>query len=342
MTVDDDYLWNRTGPRDAEIVELERVLSGLGQSVPPPPFDLTQVHGRSGRLSGALLAVANLSVAAGLAFFVWTFRPATGPVLSVTSAEGTATVGARAVTSPHEWRAGRWLETDSRAHARVEIADVGVVEVDPSTRVELRTASPGDYRLHLARGTVHATIWAPPGQFFVDTSSSTAVDLGCAYSLEVGDDGIGLVRVSLGWVGFEWRGRESFIPAGAVCVTRPGLGPGTPHAEDASPAFREALEIIDVQGASSPKTRGAVDVVIGESSARDLVTLWHLLARVDGADRLRVFDRLSELVPPPATVTRAGILAGNRAMLDDWWDALNLGSATWWRTWKQRWREPGQ
>jgi hypothetical protein len=53
-----------------------------------------------------------------------------------------------------------------------------------------------------------------------------------------------------------------------------------------------------------------------------------------------VFDALARLVPPPASVTRDGIRAANRKMLDAWWDALGLGTANWWRTWKQPWREP--
>jgi hypothetical protein len=26
-------------------------------------------------------------------------------------------------------------------------------------------------------------------------------------------------------------------------------------------------------------------------------------------------------------------------MLDDWWDALGLETAAWWRIWKQQWRD---
>ena len=42
-----------------------------------------------------------------------------------------------------------------------------------------------------------------------------------------------------------------------------------------------------------------------------------------------------EFVPPPPGVTREGIRAGRREMLDAWWDALGLGTAAWWRTWKK-------
>jgi hypothetical protein len=55
---------------------------------------------------------------------------------------------------------------------------------------------------------------------------------------------------------------------------------------------------------------------------------------VNGVDRDRVFDRLAQFVRPPPTVTRDGIQAGRRDMLDAWWDALGLGTAAWWRTWK--------
>lgn len=38
---------------------------------------------------------------------------------------------------------------------------------------------------------------------------------------------------------------------------------------------------------------------------------------------------------------REGILAGDRAMLDAWWNALGLRTARWWRVWRQAW-PPGE
>jgi hypothetical protein len=192
----------------------------------------------------------------------------------------------------------------------------------------------GDHRLQLVRGTLHATILAPPGQFAVETASSTAVDLGCAYTLTVDEEGAGLVTVTLGWVGFEWRGRESFIPAGFSGQTRPAVGPGTPYHIDSSAAFRRALETLDFRS-GAPDTAAAVSLVLNESLERDEVTLWHLLTRVPVGERDRVFDGLARFVAPPAGVTREGVRAGRRDMLDQWWDALGLGTASWWRTWKQ-------
>jgi len=49
---------------------------------------------------------------------------------------------------------------------------------------------------------------------------------------------------------------------------------------------------------------------------------------------VRVFNSLAAVMPPPDEVTRQGILAGDRKMLDRWWEELGLHSASWWRMWK--------
>ncbi len=236
---------------------------------------------------------------------------------------------------------GEWVET-SRARARLSVGrtgdEIGEVQLEPRTRVGL--VDPGDrrHRLSLSRGVMHATIWAPPGDFVVDTPSAVAVDMGCRYTLEVDETGAGLLRVEAGWVGFEHRGLQSLVPAGAMCATRTGVGPGTPSFETASPEFAQALEAIDFGPAGGPR-RAALERVLAGARARDALSLWHLLARVSGEDRGRVFDRLNELVPAPEGVNREGVLRGERAMRERWWDELGLGTSEFWRMWTGAWSD---
>jgi len=338
--VTNDYLWDRSGPIDPEVVRLERLLGRLRPASEGPrvlAFPARVAARRPSR--AALVAVASLAaVIVALVGVSWRTTHLS-PGLEVTRIEGTPTIASSPVADHRELRAGTWLETNDEARASIDIASVGRVEVEPRTRIGLVTTRPGHHRLQLQRGTIHALIWAPPGQVAVITPSSTAVDLGCAYTLTVDDEGVGHVRVTTGWVGFEWRGRESFIPAGAHCETRVGLGPGTPYFEDTSTAFQEALAVLDVQSGPAEARRTALTRVLADARPRDAMTLWHLLSRVEGADRDRVYDRLAQLAPPPAGVTRDGVLAGRRQMLDDWWDTLGLGAANWWRVWTQQWRE---
>jgi hypothetical protein len=342
--VSDKYLWDRSGTPDPEIVRLEQLLGLLRSPADVRrPTALRVEPPRATRWFLLPLAAAATITLAALGFTWRAMNDRVGPAgaaWSVARLEGAPRVGSRAMGDASRLAVGQWLETDASARAQIDVADIGRVHVDPGTRVRLVSTRTGEYRMQLAHGTLHALIWAPPGQFFVDTPSSTAVDLGCAYTLQVDAAGAGLVRVESGWVGFEWRGREAFIPAGAVCATRPGVGPGTPHYDDVFASVSEALETLDFGGATPAVRAAALTRVLDNARARDAVTLWHLLSRVDPrVERTRVFDRLAALVPPPPGVTRDGIDSGRRDMLDRWWERLGFGGADWWRMWKQPWRD---
>jgi len=231
---------------------------------------------------------------------------------------------------------GEWLVTDGISRARIAVGQIGRVDVEPNTRLQLMEARGREHRMALTRGTIHARIWAPPKFFYVNTPSATAIDLGCEYTLQVDDSGAGLVRVTLGWVGFEGDGREAFIPEGAVGATRPGAGPGTPYYEDAPSGYGQALTILDFGRLDDPQRAAAFELVVSSARRRDALTLWHMLARGTTAERARVFDRLAALAPPPRAVTRAAVLAGNRRALDQWWDSLGVDNRTWWRLWKKK------
>jgi hypothetical protein len=328
-----DYLWDKRGDPDPDVERIEQALRGFAQTTPPPPLDVprrpsTSVQGSFRAKAGgrsALLIAATLALAVAGAVFTLNERRAT-PAWQVTTASGRSSLPA-----------GAWLDT-SKGEATLAIADIGTVTVEPGARVRMLDTRSGHHRMELARGTMHATIWAPPNQFFVETPSTLAVDLGCAYTLTVDEDGGGLVTVLVGWVGFKTGERESFIPAGFAAVTRPGIGPGTPYSERAANPYRQALALIDF-GSSNGDTQRALTFVLEQAQEHDEVTLWHLLQRVPAVERDRVFDRLASFVPPPTGVTRDGIRAGDRRMLDAWWDALGLGSTSLWRTWSQQWRD---
>lgn len=244
--------------------------------------------------------------------------------------EGASWEDAR-VTGEARLGVGEWIDTRG-ARARLAVGEIGEVQLEPSTRVRIVNAGRLLHRLSIARGTMHAVIWAPPGHFVVDTPSAVAVDLGCRYTLQVGEDGSGLLRVEAGWVGLEHDGLRSLVPAEAVAAMRAGAGPGTPYFSDAPAAIVPALEIIEVGGSSAERAR-ALEAVLAAARPRDALTLWHLLARTSAGDRARVHDALAALVPPPSGVTRDGVLGGDRAMLDAWWNELGLGSAEFWRDW---------
>jgi FecR protein len=346
----DDYLWDGSGEPDPEVQKLETALGRYRHDQPAPAFEqITNSRPVKHRWSffnilwsyqlGAVAAAVLLAVT--VFYFVRQRADRNlGPSWEVARLEGTPRVGWHSLgekSGPGKLGIGQTLVTDSSSRASITLDETGRVEVDGGSRLRLVTNGPGHKRLSLERGTIHATIWAPPGEFVVDTPSAVAVDLGCVYTLQVDDSGAGLLRTTMGWVGFKLNGRESFIPAGAVCKTRPKIGPGTPYLEDASESFRDALFRFDFESTTPAERNTLLGILLVDARKNDALTLWHLLSRVSDADRPGVYDRLVALAPPPAGVTREGILRLDRPMLDAWWSSFGFGDIYLWRTYEHVW-----
>jgi hypothetical protein len=313
--MNEDYLWDKSGEPDPEIQRLENLLAPLRHKLDKTPV---LSFPKRPRIPYLLAIAASLLVLCGAGWVAW---QRTRPAWQVATVSGTPSLKRLAK--------GESISTDWKSQARLNLNDVGEVEVEPNTRLSVLAIRPDEQRLALERGAIHALIWAPPGRFIVNTPSAQTVDLGCQYTLKVDADGVGLVEVSVGWVAFENDGHESFIPAGAACVTRPGKGPGVPYYQDASGELIDALQRFNAS-ADQP----SIAVILAQARRRDAISLWHLLRRVQPEDRGRVYDRLAQSIAVPAGVTREGVLAANPQMIDSLWNTLDLGDTSWWRMWK--------
>ena len=347
--INESYLWDASGTPDPEIQRLESLLADfrhvegallLPAELPVAPGKLRSLLVQMPRLA-RLAAAAAILLALGLTLF-FSLRPQhapdAGPSWDVANLQGAPQIGTKEIAagrSPAKLHVGQTITTNGDSRASLSQADLGEIRIDPNSRVRLVQTDANRKRIQLDVGTIHAAIWAPPGTFVVDTPSAVAIDLGCAYTLQVAPDGSGTIRTTLGWVGFHLNGRDSFIPAGAMCSTRPKIGPGTPYFEDASESFRDALFIFDVTEQSTDAGSKQLNTILSQARPRDGLTLWHLLSRTTGPERAQVYARFAALVPPPRGVTRSGILNLDQSMLDLWWNSLGLGEISTWRFWEQ-------
>ena len=337
----DQYLWDRTGEPDPDVVRLERSLGALRHR--HAALDYTRLpaarpaRSPSWTFPRALLAAAaSVIVLAAVAYWA---RPAPVPdavplLWAATAIEGAPRIDAGPFGGEVRLAAGAWVETDASSRARLSATGVGVIDVEPGTRVRVVKTSPGEHRIALTRGALHARIWAAPGRFSVETPSALAVDLGCSYRLEADESGAGRLHVTLGWVGLDGEGVEALVPRDAVCRLRPGAGPGIPYFDDAPPRLVDALGVIE-SGAPAALA-AALQTAVAVARPRDALSLWHLLQRVNVNDAALVFARLAELAPPPPTVTRDLIQSKDREALEAWWNTLGYGSAELFRIWKAR------
>lgn len=356
----DDYLFDPTAPQDPEIARLEARLSGFryvdpaerGAAEDAGSPAAARADGAARRTPGARrsggrpatwlrrFVAATLTAAAGYMIVVhWPKERAAEvpppPVVAaagfrISTLNGAPSVGDAVVERDGVLSEGALLKTDGRSRARVELANAaksfGHVDVEPGSELRLLRAQDAEHRFALDRGEIRALTWAPPRLLFIETPSAVAVDLGCAYTLKVDDDGHGMLSVTSGSVAFERDGIEAYVPRGASCPTRVGRGPGTPRFDDASAELKAALERFDFGGGG----RAALDEVLRHAGrTRDTLTLFHLLPRTGGEDRREVCDATMKLAPPPdgtgeAAVVRAmrldeAFLAGWKASLRAYW-----------------------
>src|SRR5512138_3688716 len=92
-------------------------------------------------------AAASLVLLAAIAWYATRPAPASWQVSRL---EGSA--GADKI------KVGEWLQTDGSSRARITVGNIGVVDVEPNTRVRLVAASPREHRLTLAHGEISATV----------------------------------------------------------------------------------------------------------------------------------------------------------------------------------------
>jgi hypothetical protein len=150
-------------------------------------------------------AAALLLICFGLGAF-WFYTQQRESYWQVARLDGKPRIGSSSIGQTGNLAVGQWLETDASSRARIDVADIGYLEVAANSRIGLLKTGSKEHRLSLERGRIHARIWAPPRLFFVETPSATAVDYGCEYTLDVDDSGNSLLNVTEGWVSLSLTG----------------------------------------------------------------------------------------------------------------------------------------
>ncbi|MCE9593648.1 MAG: FecR family protein [Planctomycetes bacterium] len=290
----DEYLWSKTGPPDAEVVRLERALGRFRDG-----SELARAStGGARRILFAAAAV--IAVALGAWWFVAGRASTSGYAVHGLADRRTIDVGDEVA-----------FATD----ASVDLGALGEVRVAAGSRLGVLERGAELEKLYLERGRISASILARPRLFQIGTPAGLSIDLGCRYDLAVDDAGTTTLSVRTGRVAFATDGREVLVPRGATCRSVPGRGPDTPVYENAEPDFVAALRAVEF--ASEPD-EDAIARVCTLARREDSLSLFHLLDAPSRALRARVFERLSELYARPIDVTAEGVLAGDEAMRASW------------------------
>ncbi len=318
----DDYLFDGRGAVDPQVAELETLLAGYAHTAPLASVSALPPRRRRWPvlLAGGMALTATAAVLA-----LWLSRDGARPPRALVAGpcvgtagfafsveQGTAACGGGAA-STGTLPIGSWLETATDGVANVRVADIGALTVFGDSKLRLVNTGPNEHRLELARGRLSASVLAPPRLFVIDTPAATAVDLGCAYDLEVDLAGRTHLRVTSGAVSLEGtRGVAAYVLAGHEVIVQANRRIGLPVASDTSAGLRAAVTRYDGGDA-----RALADLLL-LAEPNDMLTLWNLVGRTAAADRVATVTALERFAQLPADVSRAAILAAEPAALEHW------------------------
>jgi hypothetical protein len=180
------------------------------------------------------------------------------------------------------------------APGTVSVAGIGRLRLRAGSRLRILENHPERQRMELLAGGFDALIVAAPYVFQVSTPPARLDDLGCAYEVSLQDENRGTLVVKSGWVRVNARDEDSLVAQGYGVDLERGKQPGIPRRID---------------------------------GGRDTLRLVHLLWRGESeVERMRAFETLAAMHPPPAGVTRERAARGDRTIVRDWWPTLGMGA----------------
>lgn len=340
---DDDYLWDRSGPVDAEIARLESVLAPYAlrtergvrrsTSLPQahPPHARRRARWRIALASAAVLAMCAIGVAG---WYRHRLQWPDGQPWQLSALSGETRIDGRVAADTKVFAPGSVLETGKGGSASLRAARIGQVVVGENSRFSLVETRSGRHRLRLQHGNLWARVWAPPGALGVSTPSADIFDLGCEFVLKMDADGHGQLTVNSGWVQIDSGWWETLVPQNARIELRGSDRPGTPYDLGANAAFVAALHDIDAQGGAVAADGAVVRRLVAASRPRDAISLVSLLRQYPQLGEGPLFDRTAEIMPADAQVTREALRSGDANALNPWWQALPYPHIKrWWVQW---------
>jgi ferric-dicitrate binding protein FerR (iron transport regulator) len=336
--MDNDYLWDRSGPVDPEIARLERLLRGHAHVEAPrrQRRAAEQAPTRPRRHWRIALAAAAAFAVCALGMRLWyqqRLQWEAGQPWQVTAQRGDVRIDGRKVQAGSALAPADTLETGAGTMTRLRAAGIGEIAIGGGSRLRLVETRTGRHRVALQQGSLWARVWAPPGQFGVGVAGADVIDLGCEFLLKVDADGNGSLSVLSGWVQVDNLRREVLVPQGARVRVNGDGAAGTPYAVSATPAFVAALEAIDARTGDVHPHGAEVRRLIAASRAQDAISLLALLRDYPRLAEGPMFERLAALLPTPVA-TRDAWNTDRMAVLNAWWDALPYPRVKrWWAQW---------
>lgn len=236
---------------------------------------------------------------------------------SVRSLEGNQKINGNSVQNDL-WNPGSTLSTDENARAKVNVPNIGTIEVGSGSSLILEKAKEGSNTVVMEKGSIRVVNSTNMPSLTIKIGVHKILDRGGEFSVETDKLGNAGINVKYAFVEIVFNDNHYFLKENYSCSLRVGKEPGIPIHKNASDTLKTAIESFDVLNGGDQ----ALDKIIRSYKESDVLTLLALIPKVSQLQRQIIFQEISNHFPPPETITRAGIIRLDKDMLYKWWEEI--------------------
>lgn len=315
-----DYLWDRSGPSDPVVSDLERVLEGARHRGTPPARIPAIRPVR--RWAWVALAAAVVIVVALGAYLARPKPPTRGEPTWTIAGAGGPVPGGRVFreSAPGGERSG--LEFFAVDNSELQSVQGGRVTAEAGSTVRVFDLGTNAQRVALASGAVFTQPSKSALPIEIETPWGIAsVRPGTSARVRVTREG-GEVEVKDGRVDFGGPGMSPRVPGGCVASLGPGGGVGLPYRSGASPEFRDVVRKLESIGDAAVLARLLPSLLKDADPRLEGVTFWNLMWRVDESGRKWLVGAWRGRAKSDAVQNEEGLIRLDVGAMDAWWKAL--------------------
>jgi hypothetical protein len=231
--------------------------------------------------------------------------------------DGTVTINGMANNSGNISQ-GESLNTDSKSRIIVDVPQMGKLQIDTNTTIVVEKAKDGDNIVLLKRGSFKIINSALMPEFTIRLSNSFVIDHGGVFSISADESDNVKIIIEFGFVEIGYKNQSYFVREGYVCEIKNNYPPGIPYRLNASDTLKNEVEKFNYENGGDD----SVQKIISSVHKEDVLTLLALIPNTSQLQRQILFQIVANHYPPPAGVTRMGIIKADSEMLYKWWEEI--------------------
>lgn len=235
---------------------------------------------------------------------------------TISVSSGSADLNNEPIVKSVEFAENDILRTNTSSSGEVNIPGAGKIILFPSTVLKRIAVN----QLKLTKGKIEVVSNSAEEFPAIELNKITITDYqtGTNYKIEMNKKRYDLIDMKKGWLKVDDGKIYTVLSGGYSLKISARQVVGLPYNQKSDKNLIALIENISFKNKSSSQIFKLLDA----ASYEEALTLWNLLKRVGDNQRVSIYDKLYQLVPPPDQITKKKMLSLDDESMNKWLDEI--------------------